>query len=364
MSLLDRAKLIQNQPEQQNDFSDLPPLRWFNTKAGDRNGDYMFGVFVVPFTPEGSDKQVEFVEQYKHYQLPIGYDGGKLILANRVCVEKTSPEAGLECPFCRVINSQLTQTQSEDKRKDILRLRAKLNAYANVLPVIAGNQKITYSQTEGDGLTPYLPHIIQVNQTVYDAIAKWLIQNEVFENPSVWPFDVWNSRQLQITIKRQGQRKMDVRYSATFGATTKAIVNMANGPEHAQAHMEYIYDNVYDLTKIFKLPNDEKLGEFEAEAAQFAQMLAAKSAAPAAGSPFGGATKRNVPPPPSNLMTPPAQAPVTTQEIAPVAPVAQEAPAAPQAAVPQAAPKKFSFGPPPGSNAPAVPPATPSFQKG
>ena len=360
MSLLDRAKLLQSQPEgQQNDYSDLPPLRWFNTKAGDRNGDYMFGVFVVPFTPEGADKPVEFVEQYKHYQLPLGFDSGKAVTANRVCIEKTAPESGLECPFCRVINTQLSQTTSEEKRKEILRFRSKLNAYANVLPVIAANQKITYSQTEGDGLTPYLPHIIQINQTVYDSIAKWLMQNDVFENPSVWPFDVWNSRQLQITIKRQGARKMDVRYSATFGATTKAIVNTAQGPEHAQAHMEYLYENVYDLTKIFKLPNEEKLGEFEGEAAQFAQVLAAKSTA-SANSPFGGA-KRSVPPPPANLITPPSQAPATQTAPATAAAPQQEAPAsAPVPAVPQAGPKKFSFGPPPGSNAPAAP----GFQKG
>jgi hypothetical protein len=355
MSLLDRAKMIQNNPEGDKEYSDLPPLRWFNTKAGDRNGDYMFGSYVMPFTPEGSDKPVEFVEQYKHYQLPVGFSEGKLVTVNRTCVEKTDPSVGLECAFCRVINNQLSQTSSDEKRKEILRFRSKLNAYANVLPVIALNSKITYSQNEGDGLTPYLPHILQVNGTVYDGIAKWMLANEVFDNPTVWPFDVWNSLQLQITIKRQGSRKMDVRYSVNFGAVRKAIVDVSKGTEHAQAHMEYLYDNVYDLTKIFKMPKDEQLGEFEAEATQFAQALASKATA-ASANPFS--TRRAAPAPPANLITPPVQAPV--QE----ATVSHQLPPQPQTAPA----KKFSFGAPPGTSATPVVPKTevtagkPSFQ--
>jgi hypothetical protein len=353
MGLHDRAELLKNLPEGgEREFSDLPPLRWFNVKAGESK-ESMFAMFVMPFFPEGSDREETFIEQYKHYQLPVGMEAGKLATVNRMCVEKTYPSAGIECPFCRAINAELTQTHDKTKRDELIRFTSKLRAYANVIPTKSNNQSIVYSADGGaDGRIPYLPHIVEVNKTVYDAIVRELfIDNNIIENPDINPFNVWKAYPLQITIsKKPPFRKMDIRYGATFGRVGKAIVDTSN-MEQAQAHMDFLYQNIYDLTKIFKMPSDEKLVEFEQEAQAFAGALSGRRSS-GTGNPFevpqqapAAQRKATVPPPPPGLQAPPAQAPAP----APPAPAqsAQEAPSAPQTPSPAVGEKKRSFAPPP-----------------
>jgi hypothetical protein len=306
--------------------SDFPALRFYNLKVDEnRIGDYVFSFFLMPYESATGENKL-FQEHWKHYRMPVGMADGRPELASRTCIEK---QGGVTCPFCEVLRSELASTNNSERRKTISRLMPVNTAYVNALPLTAFGRPVDFSVNGGaDGKTPYLPHILGLKSRLYEDVVRYLVnQNNLAQNPDLDPFNPHNALPYEVTVSRTGKRKQDIRYRGNFGLTRGKFAATDD-------MLEGLYQHVYDLTAIFKMPKDEDLSTYPEDARNVAAMMA--ETRKSVSGLFSGVPAQSVTPPAAYAAPAyaPAPVPVAPTTVTPAFTPVPSAPAVSPSAIP------------------------------